>query len=281
MRKINLQPPDNPEWQEWLDKCNQETEKLHELFNQGEKIVFNEKIYQQYKEFFFEAEKPPFYDKCAYCESLITATNYGDVEHFRPKAEITDEKNKKIFLVDHQGHQIMDQDGKPKKHPGYYWLAYDWQNLLISCGICNRPNKKNRFPVIGRHAQRPKDVIQEQILLINPVDEGSLSQQFRIDTATGWINGETDRGKMCIEVFGLNRDGLLKERKKACKLAKALVIDFFYNDDSSDIHKEAYKEIQEIQQGQHPYSFTQNSVITAAISTQQSKINKMKIAEQE
>jgi hypothetical protein len=62
MRKINLQPPDNPEWQEWLDKCNQETGKLHELVNQGEKIVFNEKIYQQYKEFFFEADKPPFYD---------------------------------------------------------------------------------------------------------------------------------------------------------------------------------------------------------------------------
>jgi hypothetical protein len=279
MRKINLQPPDSPEWKEWLQKCSQETKNLQKLVTQGKKIVFKEEIYQQYKKFFFETDNPPFYDKCAYCESLITATNYGDVEHFRPKAKITNEKNATISLLDHQNQQIMDKDGKPKKHPGYYWLAYDWQNLLISCGICNRPNKKNRFPVTGRHAQLPTDVIKEQPLLINPVNEDNPSQHFTVDTTTGWINGKTTRGEMCIEVFGLNRDGLIKERKKACKLARALVVDFFYSD-SVDIHQEAYKEMIEIRQGKHSFSFTQNSVITTALSTQQSKIDKMKIAEQ-
>jgi hypothetical protein len=24
------------------------------------------------------------------------------------------------------------------KVPGYYWLAYDWRNLLVSCAVCNR-----------------------------------------------------------------------------------------------------------------------------------------------
>jgi predicted ATP-dependent endonuclease of OLD family len=109
----------------------------------------------------------------------------------------------------------------------------------------------------------------------------STHTPLKVNTTTGWINGETNRGKMCIEVFGLNRDGLLKERKKACKLAKALVIDFLYRDCGDILHQEAYQEMLEIRQGKNSFSFTQNSVITADLSIHQSKIDKMKIAGQE
>lgn len=48
--------------------------------------------------------------KCCFCETKIGPD--GDVEHFRPKAAWC------------QG------DGEPLNWPGYYWLAYEWSNLL-------------------------------------------------------------------------------------------------------------------------------------------------------
>lgn len=50
--------------------------------------------------------------KCAYCEQkLLDAPKH--IEHYRPKDT-------------------------------YYWLAYSWDNLLLSCGSCNS-SKGNRF----------------------------------------------------------------------------------------------------------------------------------------
>lgn len=73
-----------------------------------------------------------FKGKCAYCESTFLHVYSGDVEHFRPKGEI--------------------EEAVPNKKPGYYWLAADWDNLLLSCRNCNQKlthsiygniNKKN------------------------------------------------------------------------------------------------------------------------------------------
>lgn len=50
--------------------------------------------------------------KCAFCEARIGHIDDGDVEHFRPK---------KGFI------QI---EGDKLTRPGYYWLAYDWDNLF-------------------------------------------------------------------------------------------------------------------------------------------------------
>ena len=53
-------------------------------------------------------------DKCWYCESKILRPN-SDVDHFRPKAGVTCERQPLA------------------EHDGYYWLAYDWQNFRLSC----------------------------------------------------------------------------------------------------------------------------------------------------
>src|ERR1700722_2357164 len=37
--------------------------------------------------------------------------------------------------------------GAPKIYPGYYWLAYEWDNLFLSCSFCNSRNKRNLFPL--------------------------------------------------------------------------------------------------------------------------------------
>src|SRR3954454_1457494 len=59
-----------------------------------------------------------FHRKCAYCE-ISTARVDWEVEHYRPKGRV----------AERQG------------HPGYYWLAYDWDNLFPSCTFCNQHRK--------------------------------------------------------------------------------------------------------------------------------------------
>lgn len=58
-----------------------------------------------------------FHGKCAYCESEVTAAAYGQIEHFYPKA---------IY---------------PEK-------TFEWENLLLSCEICNNGQHKGvKFPL--------------------------------------------------------------------------------------------------------------------------------------
>lgn len=90
--------------------------------------------------------------RCAYCETLIYHCQYGDVEHFRPKAAYS---------------QWSDLD---LIRPGYHQLAYEPQNLLYACGICNQSFKQNFFPVVGpRFPEVPLN--QENALFINPYAE--------------------------------------------------------------------------------------------------------------
>ena len=56
--------------------------------------------------------------KCAYCEASTSTVAHGDVEHFRPKST-------------------------------YWWLAFDFDNYLFSCQICNQLYKNDHFPING------------------------------------------------------------------------------------------------------------------------------------
>ena len=67
--------------------------------------------------------------KCAYCETDWLGGQTVRVDHYRPK--------KKIKPL---------QPGD-EKHWGYYWLGYEWTNLLPTCDGCNN-RKRNHFPLI-------------------------------------------------------------------------------------------------------------------------------------
>ena len=62
--------------------------------------------------------------KCAYCEAPTTLVAYGDVEHYRPKSV-------------------------------YWWLAYSYENYLMSCTLCNQKYKKANFPTVNRKMRGP------------------------------------------------------------------------------------------------------------------------------
>jgi hypothetical protein len=147
-----------------------------------------------------------FFGKCAYCESDYTAVAWGDVEHYRPKRAVTEEKT----------------------HPGYYWLAYAPENLLPSCQLCNQgKGKRNHFPILGRRAVKPKDDLKDELpLLLNPYEEEDCGERqshfkylFEKDNwrlfPTGRIDGISVRGRVSIEVYGLNRTPLVNARRKS------------------------------------------------------------------
>lgn len=90
--------------------------------------------------------------KCCFCEKPI---KNGAIEHYRPK----------------KGWQ--QNVGDPITRPGYYWLAYRWKNLLLSCSDCNESGQKgNLFPIDGIRALVPTSNLNLELArLINPYEE--------------------------------------------------------------------------------------------------------------
>lgn len=127
------------------------------------------------------------HDKCCFCEADFTANGYGDVEHFRPKAGFKSTWKGKL------------------NRPGYYWLAYDWQNLFFSCEICNRRHKKNFFPLeneANRAHNHRFDLNLEESQLIHPsVDNPNDHLEFRRHV----VVNKTVKGQKSIQAYGLAR----------------------------------------------------------------------------
>jgi uncharacterized protein (TIGR02646 family) len=132
--------------------------------------------------------------KCCFCESKFEDVSHGEIEHFRPKAAWRQSKETKLT------------------RPGYYWLAYTWDNLLWSCKMCNGTHKKNLFPLedpslrdcVGR------SVANEAPLLIDPsACDPREHIRFKLDKAIG----VTDAGRITIDSLGLNREKLVESRR--------------------------------------------------------------------
>ena len=81
-----------------------------------------------------------YHNKCAYCERLEKA----DIEHYRPKKKVAEDNT----------------------HNGYYWLCYEWTNLLPSCVKCNREGAKHsKFPILGTRVYTPSFLSNSQLNL--------------------------------------------------------------------------------------------------------------------
>src|SRR5262245_22181970 len=97
-----------------------------------ERADFNAELWYQCKSTLVEL----FHGKCAYCETRIETFSGAGVNRFRPKGGSINRNGK--FDPDH-----------------YWWLAYEWFNLYLSCQLCNR-NKASRFPILGHRVKVPK-----------------------------------------------------------------------------------------------------------------------------
>jgi hypothetical protein len=83
-----------PTWDEWKNKAEKATKELIVTVQKGNKINLNEKIWQSLKDFLTFL----FHGKCAYCEGDYLAGMWGDVEHYRPKAKVTEVTNTVVLL---------------------------------------------------------------------------------------------------------------------------------------------------------------------------------------
>ena len=136
--------------------------------------------------------------RCCYCERLRDRARESDVEHFRPKTAVSD---------------------KSPERPGYWWLAYEWTNLLFACKTCNEEYKKTQFPIRGERAMAPDDSLDDEApWLLDPCTD-DIEHTMAYDYVTGaesvliyGVGPDGERANRTTRVIGLNRPGLAQER---------------------------------------------------------------------
>src|SRR5258707_972496 len=99
MRQVRFKPSlltdesDRKWFARWLWRARKATRKAIEMAQKGEKVEFNSAVWSDLKQFLLDRD---FLKKCAYCESRVTTTDFGDAEHYRPKGAVTDTKGKPV-----------------------------------------------------------------------------------------------------------------------------------------------------------------------------------------
>ena len=142
------------------------------------------------------------HSKCIYCECRLNG-DYGHVEHFRPKGGYAIPPSSKLFK------------------PGYFWLAYEWNNLLLSCSTCNTSYKQNFFALEDESTRdiAGQDISRESPLLIDPSKENPADfiEFHEHVLAPKMIDGvESRKGRYTIDLLGLNeRSDLVAYRRAA------------------------------------------------------------------
>lgn len=208
MRKIDIKEPNTIEWKKWRKKCEEETESLIKIMEKGANEPWKKKdLYKgQKKKFYFKKDKP-FYGRCAYCETQLG--DFDDLDHYRPAKGVTD-----------MNHKVID-------HPGYYWLTYDWLNLLPSCKDCNSKKildgetigKGSRFPlaVESNRAKSKGEEKKERPLLFNPtIDKPDEHFEYDFKFSKIFSKENSEKGKMTIKILGFHkREQLWEDWKNA------------------------------------------------------------------
>ena len=141
------------------------------------------------------------HDKCCYCESR---TSPGRIDHFRPKGRVRQRK------------------GGDEIHPGYYWLAYDWDNLVFACEDCN--NKKSDYFPLEDPEQRARNhlepISRESPLLLNPYVDPDPSRHLTFDGAA--CRPITKKGRVTVSLLKLNRLKLQEARQRKLSILEHL-----------------------------------------------------------
>lgn len=143
---------------------------------------------------------------CAYCGRHLPGNDRGDVEHFRPKSSVHEDP----------------------AHGGYWWLAYNLANYLLSCSVCNTTRKGTRFPLVPESDritfETRNNLGGESRLLWNPIED-TLDSWLRIDwrdpglvpvqAAARLPTNLSRRINQSIDFFRINRDiHLVRERQE-------------------------------------------------------------------
>jgi hypothetical protein len=261
MIQVNFDPETRPgslnkEQQDWWDAWKIRAEKATDALLTAWESWRRDPKDETYKKFFDKAANTTvwgelkdwlllnvFNKKCAYCETPVGRSVFH-AEHYRPKGMVTKD-GKKVT--------IMNDSDQKVAHPGYFWLAFHWKNLLPSCALCNTVNgKRNQFPIpetksyrtIFRALTKGEKLKEKRIPSANwpglfyfqPIDldekEGRLllhpyfdepRKSLRFDDYGEVIAignpEEKARGEWSIKVYNLNSEDLKTERRRAVDAA--------------------------------------------------------------
>jgi len=192
---------------------------------------FNPQIWRTLKEeFLLEIHT----SKCAYFEGKIVGLADLHVEHYRPKGMVTVRTDE----LDQKTRQIIN-------HPGYFWLAYEWYNLILSCPYCNtshatenqkkrikHPGKLNEFRITGQRVNQPckdpekwfEELQDEDPLLLHPYFDKPEEHIAFDDNGVPYPKKGSQKGRETIIVCNLEREELNQARRRArdCNLHQAL-----------------------------------------------------------
>jgi hypothetical protein len=106
---------------------------------------------------------------------------------------------------------VKQADGDQRQTPGYFWLAYRWDNLLLTCFRCNTNRKRDLFPLRfpDRRARDPNENDDAAgPLLINPCTEDPREHIRYRDVVAYSVNNST-KGTATRNLFALNTDRML------------------------------------------------------------------------
>jgi hypothetical protein len=189
-------------------------------YSETQRAIAHYAVPNQTADFEFNAYRDPrlktelkkVFVKCAYCDYNYAPVYDGDVEHFRPKGRVRE---------------------KIPQKPGYYWLANDWDNLLLSCQHCNQSRKQllegdtdpiargklDQFPVADplRRACNPADPFdadEEVRYLLNPCRDNP-AEHLAYEKEEAVRVPLSDKGTYSIDVYVLQRGELVAARKKS------------------------------------------------------------------
>jgi len=178
--------------------------------HQFDRRIYNNAVKQELKSL--------YHNKCAYCESMMSDGDFT-VEHYRPK----------------------------KGSYSYYWLGYEWSNLLPVCEKCNNA-KGDKFPVrvprVSKNSDKKSRVKAPQLLPNGDLDIDAMKanhpylfnekpyllhpeidepKEFLYVSHTGELASRIEkevnehsyeRVKQTIRLTNLNREILIWKRKK-------------------------------------------------------------------
>lgn len=200
-----------------------------------------------------------FHDKCAYCETKLVAGDW-DVEHYRPKGRVAERPD----------------------HPGYYWLAYTWENLYASCTFCNQRRKDqpryddprtlpaegklDQFPIEdeAHRAMKPgDDLSKERPLLLDPCgDEPENHFTYDIHGQVHPLSPDDRIAEETIRICHLRRRRLRDDRVRiiiiVCKLMRN--IQLAREVEESEVMKGLFSILDEYTVPSSPYAGAARSV---------------------
>ena len=211
-------------------------------YSKNQKLTEKSFSFRVYKDVELAAELARIFgSKCAYCESRFGAVTPRDIEHFRPKSEVENER-------------------QPVVAPAYFWLAAEWSNLLVSCPDCNRARKhtvpgqsaklrlgkQTQFPLADetkRVRRHTVDVAAEEPhrLLLHPcLDQPEDHLTYDLEGLVLPKEAKDQKAKTSIVVYALQRKGLVEERKRILndlqmklEMLKSLAVEFNAMDETT------------------------------------------------